>query len=179
VSRERKRAKTDRLDAAMLMRVFLGWLRGERGHCGMVAIPTIEEEDARRPNRERESLVNERSRIINRMKSALARLGIRGFKAHLRKAPERLAGLRTPEDTGLPTNMIEEFRRDMARLALVREQINSIEKTRAERLERMIGVFGDENLRHRCLGRKTRSSLVGSTARRRSWRTLYATCWGR
>src|SRR4029453_5527666 len=40
VSRERKRAKTDRLDAAMLMRVLLGWLRGERGHCGMVAIPT-------------------------------------------------------------------------------------------------------------------------------------------
>jgi hypothetical protein len=38
------------------MRVFLGWLRGERGHCGMVAIPTMEEEDARRPNRERESL---------------------------------------------------------------------------------------------------------------------------
>src|SRR2546425_2851320 len=135
-SRERKRAKTDRLDAAMLMRVFLGWLRGERGHCGMVAIPTMEEEDARRPNRERESLVNERSRIVNRMKSALARLGIRGFKPHLRKAPERLAGLRTAEGTGLPANIIEEFRRDMARLALVREQISSIEKTRAERLER-------------------------------------------
>jgi hypothetical protein len=61
----------------------------------MVAIPTMEEEDARRPSRERESLVNERSRITNRMKSALARLGIRGFKPHLRKAPERLAGLRT------------------------------------------------------------------------------------
>src|SRR5450756_1549318 len=111
VSRERKRAKTDRLDAAMLMRVFLGWLRGERGHCGMVAIPTIEEEDARRPSRERESLVDERSRITNRMKSALARLGIRGFKPHLRKAPERLAGLRTAEGTGLPANIIEEFRR--------------------------------------------------------------------
>src|SRR6266496_6579133 len=136
VSRERKRAKTDRLDAAMLMRVFLGWLRGERGHCGMVAIPTMEEEDARRPNRERESLVNERSRIVNRMKSALARLGIRGFKPHLRRAPERLACLRTAEGTGLPANIIEELRRDMARLALVREQINSIEKTRAERLER-------------------------------------------
>ena len=48
VSRERKRAKTDRLDATLLMRVVLGWLRGERGHCGMVAIPTLEEEDARR-----------------------------------------------------------------------------------------------------------------------------------
>jgi transposase len=136
VSRERKRAKTDRLDAAMLMRVFLGWLRGERGHCGMVAIPTMEEEDARRPSRERESLVNERSRIVNRMKSALARLGIRGFKPHLRRAPERLACLRTAEGTGLPANIIEELRRDMARLALVREQISSIEKTRAERLER-------------------------------------------
>jgi transposase len=136
VSRERKRAKTDRLDVAMLMRVFLGWLRGERGHCGMVAIPTMEEEDARRPSRERESLVDERSRITNRMKSALARLGIRGFKPHLRKAPERLAGLQTAEGTRLPANIIEEFRRDMARLALVREQISSIEKTRAERLER-------------------------------------------
>jgi transposase len=136
VSRDRKRAKTDRLDAAMLMRVFLGWLRGERGHCGMVVIPTMEEEAARRPSRERESLVNERSRITNRMKSALARLGIRGFKPHLRKAPERLADLRTAEGAGLPVNVIEEFRRDMARLALVREQISSIEKTRAERLER-------------------------------------------
>jgi transposase len=162
VSRERKRAKTDRLDAAMLIRVFLGWLRGERGHCGMVAIPTIEEEDARRPNRERESLVNERSRIINRMKSALARLGIRGFKAHLRKAPERLAGLRTPEGTGLPTNMIEEFRRDMARLALVREQISSIEKTRAERLEQApdTGPHAMVRLLARVIGIETADLLV-------------------
>ena len=30
VSREHRRAKTDRLDAAMLMRVFLGWLQGKR-----------------------------------------------------------------------------------------------------------------------------------------------------
>jgi transposase len=89
-----------------------------------------------RPSRERESLVNERSRITNRMKSALARLGIRGFKPHLRKAPERLPGLRTAEGTGLPANIIAEFRRDMARLALIREQIGSIERTRAERLER-------------------------------------------
>src|SRR5258705_3232440 len=140
VSRERKRAKTDRLDAAMLMRVFLGWLRGERGHCGMVAIPTIEEEDARRPSRERESLVDERSRITNRMKSALVRLRIRGFKPHLRKAPERLAGLRTAEGTGRPANIIEEFRRDMARLGLGPEQIRSIAKTRTDGLQTATGT---------------------------------------
>jgi len=54
VSREHRRAKTDRLDIELLKRAFLGWLRGEAGHCSMAAIPTIEEEDARRPNRERE-----------------------------------------------------------------------------------------------------------------------------
>src|SRR6202048_1747249 len=87
VSREHRRAKTDRLDTAMLMRVFLGWLRGERGHCGMVAIPTLEDEDARRPSRERESLVGERTRIINRMKAILAWLGGRGLHPEFRKAP--------------------------------------------------------------------------------------------
>ncbi len=135
VSREHRRAKTDRLDAAMLMRVFLGWLRGERGHCGMVAVPTIEEEDAKRPSRERESLVGERTRIINRMKSALARLGIRGFKPELRKASQQLEALRTAEDQPIPPNMQAEIRRDLARLAVVREQIDAIEQARLERLE--------------------------------------------
>ena len=33
VSREHRRAKTDRLDTELLKRSFLGWLRGERDHC--------------------------------------------------------------------------------------------------------------------------------------------------
>jgi transposase len=63
VSREHRRAKTDRLDTALLKRSFLGWLRGEREHCSMAAIPSLEEEDAKRPSREREKLVGERTRI--------------------------------------------------------------------------------------------------------------------
>jgi transposase len=135
VSREHKRAKTDRLDTAMLTRVFLGWLRGERGHCSMVAVPTIEQEDAKRPSRERESLTGERTRIINRMKSALARLGIRGFKPELRKAPQLVDALRTPEDTLIPPNTLAEIRRDLARLAILREQIKEIEQARLKHLE--------------------------------------------
>jgi transposase len=46
-----------------------------------------------------------------------------------------LEALRTPESTSLPANIIEEFRRDMARLALVREQIAAIERTRVEQLD--------------------------------------------
>ena len=135
VPREHRRAKTDRLDTELLKRAFLGWLRGERNHCSMVAIPTIEEEDARRPNRERENLVGERTRIVNRMKGALARLGIRNFKPTLCKAPERLAMLRTPEGAPLPPNTHAELRRDMVRLRVVANQIKEIEEARLERLE--------------------------------------------
>jgi transposase len=135
VSREHRRAKTDRLDTELLKRVFIGWLRGEPEHCHMAAVPTIEEEDARRPNRERESLVGERSRIVNRMKSCLARLGIRNFRATLRKAPERLAALHTPEGALLPPNTQAELRRDMARLRFIMNQIKEIEEARLERLE--------------------------------------------
>src|ERR1700739_2144774 len=63
VSREHRRAKTDRLDTEMLKRGFLGWLRGGPEHCQMAAIPTLAEEDARRPHRERDCLVRERTRI--------------------------------------------------------------------------------------------------------------------
>jgi transposase len=134
VSREHRRAKTDRLDAALLLRAFLGWLRGERDHCTMAAIPSLEEEDARRPSREREALVGERTRIGNRIKGALARLGIRAFKPALRKAAERLAQLRTSEGVPLPANTLAELQRDLARLRLIDDQIGEIEAARLERL---------------------------------------------
>ena len=86
VSREHRRAKTDRFDTELLNRALLGWRRGERDHCKMVAIPTTKDEDAKRSNRERQNLVGEQTRIVNRMKAALARLGIRGFSPKLKKA---------------------------------------------------------------------------------------------
>ena len=135
VSREHRRAKTDRLDTELLMRAFLGWLRGEKRHCSMAAIPTIEEEDAKRPNREREKLVGDRTRIVNRMKSTLSRFGIRGFKPTLHKADEKLGGLRTAEGKLLPENTCAELRRDMTRLRVVREQIREIEQERRRKLE--------------------------------------------
>jgi len=63
----------------------------------MARVPTIAEEDAKRPNRERDCLVGERTRIVNWIKPTLARLGIRNFKPTLRKAAERLATVHTPE----------------------------------------------------------------------------------
>lgn len=136
VSREQRRAKTDRLDIGLLKRAFLGWLRGEEKHCTMAAIPTVEEEDAKRPHREHEYLVSARTRIVNRMKSTLIRLGIRNFNPKLRNAPERLAELRTPEGTPIPPHTRAELERDMAHVRFLNEQIAEIEGARQERLER-------------------------------------------
>jgi transposase len=135
VSREQRRAKTDRLDIGLLKRAFVGWLRGEAKHCTMAAIPTLEEEDAKRPNREHEHLVGTRTSIINRMKAAFVRLGIRGFNPKLRKAPERLETLRTPEGCPIPPNTSAELQREMAQLRFINEQIKRIEKARLEQLE--------------------------------------------
>ena len=135
VSRERRRAKTDRLDIELLKRSLLGWLRGEKKHCTMAAIPTLEAEDAKRPTREREQLVGKRTGIANRMKAALVRLGIRGFNPKLRKAPEQLPALRTPEGCPIPLNTLAELQREMAHLRFIDEQIKQIENARLEQLK--------------------------------------------
>jgi len=134
VSREHRRAKTDRLDTELLLRAFLGWLRGEKRHCSMAAIPTVEEEDARRPNRERGNLVTEHTRIVNQLKAILTRFGIRTFRPTLRKAEEKLEGLRTAEGAPLLENTRAELRRHLARLRVVREQIRAIEHSRLGKL---------------------------------------------
>src|ERR1700752_1779508 len=134
VSREHRRAKTDRLDTELLMRVFLGWLRGEKRHCSMAAIPTIEEEDARRPNRERQSLVTEQTRIINQIKAIFTRFGIRSLRPTMRKLAEGLEDLRTAEGVPLPQNTLAELRRHLARLRFVRDQIRAVEQERLRKL---------------------------------------------
>jgi transposase len=187
ISREHRRAKTDRIDTAMLKRAFLGWLRGERGHCSMALIPTIAEEDARRPHRERESLVKERTRTINRMKAILTQFGVRNFKPTLRKTAEKIDEVRTPERVPLPPNAAAALRRYIEHFRLINEQIKAIEKTRLQRLRQNptdkfnamvfllvriigLGVETAEQLVHEILFRKLRdrkavarySGLTGS-----------------
>jgi transposase len=164
VSREHRRAKSDRLDLGMLQRGFLGWLRGERKHCSMVAIPTREEEDGKRPLRERESLTAEVTRLVNRMKSLLAVQGIGGFNVKLKKAGEKLLELRTALSEALPPEALAELQRTFERLRLAKQQIAEIDKSRGRRLEEapqavlnpmiliLARVFG--------VGRMTAESLV-------------------
>jgi len=101
----------------------------------MAAIPSLEEEDAKRPHREREQLVGKRTGIVNRMKATLVRLGIRGFNPKLRKAPQQLTILRTPEGSSIPPNTLAELQREMAHLRFVSDQIKQIETARLRQLK--------------------------------------------
>ena len=93
VSREHRRAKTDRLDTELLKRGFLGWLRGERGHCSMARVPTIAEEDASGRTASASAWSGNARASSTRMKATLARLGVRNFKPTLRgPAPAKAGG---------------------------------------------------------------------------------------
>jgi transposase len=135
VSREHKRPKSDRLDTDLLMRALLGWLRGEPLHCRMVQIPTLEQEDAKRPSREHKSLVGDRTSLTNQLKSILVWLGITGFSITGYKAEQKLAALRTPNGEPIPPNTLDELQRGLARLALIKKQIKAIEQARERRLK--------------------------------------------
>jgi transposase len=84
------------------------------------AVPTVEDEDAKRANRERETLVRETTRLVNRMKACLMRFGVRGFDPTLHKAANCLEKLITPEGVRLPPLTLAEMLRDMARLRFLR-----------------------------------------------------------
>ena len=90
VSRRSRRPKTDRLDAEAMIRVLLAYCRGETRVCSVVQVPTPEQEDARRPHRERERLVRERIQHVNRVQGLLATQGVRGFRPMRRDWPQQL-----------------------------------------------------------------------------------------
>ncbi|MFA1624987.1 hypothetical protein ACDY96_19990 [Rhizobium mongolense] len=85
----------------------------------MAAIPTLEEEYARRPTREQEALVGEQTRTEPH-EAILARFGIRSFRLSLRQPAARLENIRTAEGAPLPDNIRAELHRFLERLCLVR-----------------------------------------------------------
>jgi len=130
VDRRARRAKTDRLDAAMLLQALMAWCRGDRAVCSMVQVPSVEREDARRTHRERQRLIAERGQHVNRIKGLLVTQGIYDVQPLRRDRWERLDELRTGDGRELPPRLRREIEREFKRLELVLEQI---EATKAER----------------------------------------------
>lgn len=127
VNRKHRRAKTDRIDAEKLLIKLLRYVRGE-DKLSIAKVPSEEEEDVRRINREREALKQERTRHTNRIKSFLALHGInfkgkgnKSWDAYLEKAV-------TWKNESIPKHQLSELRRIVERLKVVENQFSMLEK---------------------------------------------------
>jgi transposase len=130
VDRRLRRAKSDSIDAELLLRTLLAWLRGEPRVCSMVPVPDEADEDARRCVRERTELISERVGLTNRIGAVLATLGVSDYNPLLRNRHRRLAELRTGLGEPLPPNAHAKIERLLARLELVLAQIAELERER-------------------------------------------------
>jgi transposase len=131
VEQRSRRAKTDRIDGELLLRTLMAHLRGEPRVVRIVRVPTVEQEDARRIERERGRLVTEQTGHTNRIK-ALVRLS--GMDAGYPRKKNWLTWIEQQRDWQgheLPPHVMAEVKREHARLTLVREQIAALEQLQA------------------------------------------------
>ena len=135
VDRRARRAKSDGIDAELLLRTLLAWLRGEPRVCSMVPMPTEADEDARRRVRERAELVAERVGLVNRISAILATLGAGEYNPLRRDRRQRLDELRTALGDSLPTHAHAKIARMLDRLELLLIQITELEQSRDAVLE--------------------------------------------
>jgi transposase len=131
VNRRARRAKTDRIDLAQLMRSLLAYLRGEPRVCSMVRVPAPEDEDRKRRTRERERLLKERTGHSNRIKGLLHGQGIRDAMPLKPSFLSDLERMHTGDERALPPRLREEIRREHERLLLVHQQIKALEAENA------------------------------------------------
>jgi len=134
VPRRMRRNKTDRIDAHKLVRLLLRYRGGEKEALRVARVPTVEQEDDRRPAREMCRLKKERTALINRMRGLLMLFGVRLGKVKL--VYEVLKKACQYDGSPLPTLLVAEVRRTAERKDLLDAQIAQINKERRARLHR-------------------------------------------
>ena len=144
VDRRARRAKSDGIDAELLLRTLLAWLRGEPRVCSMVPIPTEADEDERRRVREREDLMAERVSLVNRIGAVLATLGVSDYNPLRRDRRARLETLQTALGDPLPPHARARIRRMLDRLDLVCAQITELEQERDAVLDKEAPVRAEK-----------------------------------
>ena len=129
-SRRRRRAKTDKIDGETLVRTLLAYKRGEPRVCSIVKAPTPEEEDRRRICRERRALVAERVQHTNRIKGLLFAQGVFDYEPLKRNRRAQLEDLKTGDGRPLPVNLKAQISRELDRLEVVLQQLQTVDAER-------------------------------------------------
>jgi transposase len=135
VDRRARRVKTDRIDAQALLRTLLAHRRGEGRVWSVVQPPTPEDEDRKRPHRERQNLLKERGRHVNRIKGLCSQQGILDYEPMRADRHERLAELETGDGRRLQPLLLAEIRRELARFEFLLAQIAELETARETAIE--------------------------------------------
>jgi len=164
VDRRARRVKTDRVDAESLLRALPSWRRGDRQACVFVRVPSVDDEDARRPHRELARLRKERVGHVNRIKALLALHGVRDYRPLRADRRIILSQLRTGYGEILPANCRREVERELSRLELVLQHITEVEAvmaaTAGASAEQVIGQSASDEAARTlekltCVGRET------------------------
>lgn len=140
--RRGRRAKTDRIDAEGMTRTLRTWLSGDREVAHDVFIPSIKQEDAKRIERERKYLVEERTSIVGRIKGLLALHGIWLTSKRIGKGlRERLDTMRTGDGRPLAPFLRRDIERMLCHYDFVSQQIEEVVADRKEALADKSGCF--------------------------------------
>jgi transposase len=132
-NRRRRRAKSDRLDAAKLVSMLLRYHSGENKVWSVVCVPSVEDEDRRQLHRDLLELKAERTQHVNRIKGLLAGCGL-AVSSIGEDFPEVLAGLGQWDGTAVPAALQQRLRREWERHQFVAGQIRALENERARKV---------------------------------------------
>ena len=145
VSRRKRRAKSDRLDAVKLLSMLIRWHTGEKDVWKVVHVPTVADEDGRQLHRELIELKSERTELANRIKGLLAGLGLSIVVCD--ELPDRLEKLRQWDEAELPAALKARILREFERWQLVGRQINDLESQRAREIRTDQSPQGEQTRR--------------------------------
>jgi len=126
VEQRARRAKTDRIDGERLLRTLRDYCRGELRVVRIVRVPSREQEDVRRDTREQDRLTTEQGAHTNRIKALLRLQGMAVGDPRQRDWLNWLAKQRDWEGNPVPPRLLEEIRREHARLMVVIEQLAAL-----------------------------------------------------
>lgn len=126
-------AKTDRLDAIGMCRTLRTWLSGDHSVASSVQIQSVEEEDAKRIVRERKYLVQQRGRVVSRIKGILALHGIHLPSKGIGKAlAARITEIKTAEGHTIPPLARRDIERMLQCHELLCSQIAEVDAERSK-----------------------------------------------
>ncbi len=132
VSRRKRKVKTDRIDVIGLIRLLMRYGNGEKQALHIIRVPSVDEEDQRRLNRERDRLIKERGSHSARLKSLFIAHGIKlekmgDIKGLLPTAKAAVIGY------DLPAGLKAEITRELKRFELVDQQVKELESQQKAR----------------------------------------------